>query len=69
MTMDEPDSLAFAKMDSIAFQISQPMKIAFVTINEYVIGLCEMYIASLGTENMEARIFGDAAAARQWVDE
>ena len=68
MTMDEPDSLVFAKMDSIAFRATLSMKIAFITNNEHIIDLCESYAASLDTENMEARTFGDEAAARQWVN-
>ncbi len=65
---DERDSLLFAKMDSVAFQATLPMKIAFVAYSEHFIDLCESYIANLETENMEARTFGDEAAARRWVD-
>jgi hypothetical protein len=65
---EEQDSLLFAKMDSVAFQVTLPMKIAFVANNQHIIDLCESYIANLETENLEARIFGDDAAARQWVD-
>ncbi len=68
MIMDEPDSLLFAKMDSAAFQTTLPMKIAFVANSEKIIGLCETYAASLDTENLEARTFGDEATARQWID-
>jgi predicted methyltransferase len=69
MTMEEPDSLLIAKMDSVAFRTTLPMKIAFVTISEKIVDFCDSYIASLDTENMEARVFGDEAAARQWVEE
>ncbi len=69
ITTEEPDSLLFAKMDSVAFRTTLPMKIAFVSNSEQIIDFCESYIASLDTENMEARTFGDEAAARQWVDE
>ncbi len=69
MTMEEPDSLLFAKMDSVAFRTTLPMKIAFVTISEPITDFCETYIESLDTENMEARTFGDEATARQWVEE
>jgi hypothetical protein len=69
MTMDEPDSLLFAKMDSVAFRTTLPMKIAFVANSKYIIDLCESYAATLETDNMEARTFGDEAAARQWVEE
>ncbi len=69
MTMEEPDSLLFAKMDSAAFRTTLPMKIAFVTISEKIVDYCETYIESLDTENMEARVFGDEATARQWVEE
>ena len=68
INFDERDSLLFAKMDSVAFQATLPMKITFVAYSEHIIDLCESYIASLETENIEARIFGDEAAARQWVD-
>jgi predicted methyltransferase len=56
-------------MDSVAFRTTLPMKIAFVSINEKIVDFCETYIESLDTENMEARVFGDAATARQWVEE
>ncbi len=56
-------------MDSVAFRTTLPMKIAFVTIAENIIDYCESYIESLDTENMEARVFGDEATARQWVEE
>ena len=69
MSMDKPDSLAFAKMDSVAFRVSQPIKIAFVTKSQQIIDLCESYAASLDIENMMARTFGDEATARQWLDE
>ena len=68
MSMDEPDSLLFAKMDSVAFQNTLPMKIAFIANSKHIIDLCENYAASLETKNMEARTFGDEAAARRWVD-
>ena len=68
MTMDKPDSLLFAKMDSVAFRSTLPMKIAFVANSKHIVDLCEAYAASLDSENMEARTFGDEAAARQWVD-
>ena len=69
MTMEEPDSLLFAKMDSVAFRTTLPMRIAFVTISEKIIDYCETYIESLDTENMEARVFSDEATARQWVED
>ena len=66
--MDEPDSISFAKMDSVVFRVTLPMKITFVANSEHIIDLCETYIATLDTENMEAQIFANEATVRQWVD-
>jgi len=67
LSLNVPDSLLFAKMDSVAFQVTLSMKIAFVTNNQQIIAICETYIADIDTEAMEARIFEDEAAARQWI--
>ncbi|MFP6743408.1 MAG: hypothetical protein VCD33_17590 [Alphaproteobacteria bacterium] len=69
MIMDEPDSLAFAKMDSVAFQNTLPMKIGFIAVSKQIIDLCETYVATLDAEKSEARVFSDEATARQWLEE
>ena len=68
MVMDEPDSVAFAKIDSVAFQNTLPMKICFIAVDKAIIGLCETYSATLDVEESEARVFRDETTARQWVE-
>ncbi len=68
ITMEEPDPLLIAKMDSVAFRTTLPMKIAFIANSQQIVDFCESYIASLVIENMEARTFSDEVAARQWLD-